>query len=130
MGTGLVWANSTVGCAQHLIKTEGVKGLFRGFTATASRDGPGMALYYIIYDVAKKTIPGWSDKLDEHTGKPKHTALQVKVPAYSLASVRAASDPTQPSPIGELGGKFTPRSPLVLSARVLRLVLYASFSVD
>jgi solute carrier family 25 carnitine/acylcarnitine transporter 20/29 len=77
VGTGLVWANSTVGCAQHLIKTEGVKGLFRGFTATASRDGPGMALYYIIYDVAKKTIPGWSDKLDEHTGKPKHTALQM-----------------------------------------------------
>jgi hypothetical protein len=85
VGTGKAWANSTLGCAKHLIQTEGVKGLFRGFTATATRDGPGMALYYIIYDVAKKTIPGWSknadgtDRMDDKTGKQKHTALQMMV---------------------------------------------------
>jgi hypothetical protein len=99
VGTGKVWATSTIGCAKHLIATEGVKGLFRGFTATASRDGPGMALYYIIYDVAKKVIPGWSDKLDEHTGKPKHTALQVR--GCSLCPC-VCMPPLPPSPAATL----------------------------
>jgi len=61
---------------KYIVQTYGLKSLFRGFGATALRDGPGMALYYIIYDLAKKNIGGWSDKLDGH-GKPLHTPLQM-----------------------------------------------------
>ena len=35
-----------------------------------------MALYYIIYDGAKKTFGGWSDTLDAK-GKPMHTPIQM-----------------------------------------------------
>lgn len=77
VGSTLPWAQSTIGTASHIVKTEGLQQLFRGFTATALRDGPGMALYYIIYDLEKKNIPGWSDKIEPKTGKPKHTAIQM-----------------------------------------------------
>mmetsp|Transcript_40548 Transcript_40548/g.49185 ORF Transcript_40548/g.49185 Transcript_40548/m.49185 type:complete len:344 (-) Transcript_40548:234-1265(-) len=65
-----VFHESTWGCAKHIVKTEGVGALFRGFTPTALRDGPGMALYYIIYDLCKKYLPGLNED-------GSHTALQM-----------------------------------------------------
>jgi solute carrier family 25 carnitine/acylcarnitine transporter 20/29 len=106
-GSTVPWASSTIGTAKHIVKTEGLQQLFRGFTATALRDGPGMALYYIIYDAAKKNLPGWSDRIDPATGKPKHTAIQMMVfggmsgvvswlPVYPIDVLksRIQSDPT------------------------------------
>jgi len=67
---------STWSCAKDIVATQGASSLFRGFSATALRDGPGMALYYIIYDLEKKHIPGWSSENDVK-GNPKHTAIQM-----------------------------------------------------
>jgi len=94
---------------KYIVQTYGVKSLFRGIQATAMRDGPGMALYYIIYDGAKKTFGGWSDTLDAK-GKPMHTPIQMLMfggasgvvswlPVYPIdvlkSRIQAAQDPNQ-----------------------------------
>jgi len=66
---------STIATYKYILQTHGITSLFRGFTATAIRDGPGMALYYIVYDSAKKTIPGWGEA--DAAGKREHTPIQM-----------------------------------------------------
>ena len=38
-------------CAQNIIKTEGISGLFKGFTATAMREVPAIGVYFTTYRI-------------------------------------------------------------------------------
>ena len=42
-------------CFQHLLKTEGPRGLTRGMGATVAREAPGNAIFFTVYEV--KSIP-------------------------------------------------------------------------
>lgn len=100
---------STLATYKYILKNHGIASLFRGFTATALRDGPGMALYYIVYDAAKKTIPGWSSELGPE-GKRLHTPFQMLIfggasgvaswlPVYPIdvlkSRIQASTNPNQ-----------------------------------
>lgn len=38
-------------CLQHLLKTEGTRGLARGLGATVAREAPGNAIFFTVYEV-------------------------------------------------------------------------------
>jgi solute carrier family 25 (mitochondrial carnitine/acylcarnitine transporter), member 20/29 len=61
-----------IDCGKYIVKENGVftqKGLFRGWSATAMRDVPGMSGYYVAYEAIKRAWKPW--------GKDgKHTDLQ------------------------------------------------------
>lgn len=43
----------------NIYRTDGVKGLFRGFTATALRDAPYAGLYLAFYEASKHRLGSW-----------------------------------------------------------------------
>ncbi|CAN0374266.1 unnamed protein product [Ectocarpus sp. 12 AP-2014] len=45
-----------VDCAMNIVKTQGVRGLFRGTPATAIRDTPSMGLYFASYEAVKERL--------------------------------------------------------------------------
>lgn len=40
-----------IDCARHIRRTEGLRGLYRGFSITVARDVPGFASYFVLYDL-------------------------------------------------------------------------------
>ncbi|KAH7380857.1 solute carrier family 25 member 38 [Cadophora sp. MPI-SDFR-AT-0126] len=48
--------NSIVGAGRDILKTEGLKGFFAGFGATAIRDAPYAGLYVVFYEQSKKRL--------------------------------------------------------------------------
>ena len=40
----------------ELVRTEGVRGLFQGFTATAARDAPYAGVYVVFYEEMKEVL--------------------------------------------------------------------------
>ena len=38
-------------CLQHLLRTEGPRGLTRGMQATIAREAPGNAIFFTVYEV-------------------------------------------------------------------------------
>lgn len=49
-------SKSTLGAIKSILASGGVSSLFRGSTATLARDGPGSAIYFAVYEVAKKEL--------------------------------------------------------------------------
>ncbi|CEP20396.1 CRC1 [Cyberlindnera jadinii] len=49
-------SKSTLGAIKSILASGGVSSLFRGSVATLARDGPGSALYFAVYEVAKKEL--------------------------------------------------------------------------
>ncbi|GHJ89564.1 hypothetical protein NliqN6_5966 [Naganishia liquefaciens] len=47
----------------ELVKTEGVRGLFQGFTATAARDAPYAGVYVVFYEEMKEVLGHLSSRL-------------------------------------------------------------------
>ncbi|KAF2731172.1 solute carrier family 25 member 38 [Polyplosphaeria fusca] len=54
-------------CA-HIFSTEGVRGFFAGFGATAVRDAPYAGLYVVFYEQSKRRLSGVARKLDDGEG--------------------------------------------------------------
>lgn len=52
-----------------LIRTEGVRGLFQGFTATAARDAPYAGIYVVLYEEMKEVLGESFGVLDGVGGK-------------------------------------------------------------
>lgn len=46
-----------IDCMLHINRTEGLRGLFRGFGITAYRDVPGFAIYFVVYEATMRTSP-------------------------------------------------------------------------
>lgn len=43
---------------QHLLRTEGLRGLTRGMPATIAREAPGNAIFFTVYETLRRTFPG------------------------------------------------------------------------
>jgi solute carrier family 25 protein 38 len=54
---------SILGAGRDIIRTEGVKGFFSGFGATAIRDAPYAGLYVLFYEQLKKRLSLLSQKV-------------------------------------------------------------------
>jgi solute carrier family 25 protein 38 len=55
--------NSIVGAGKDILKTEGLRGFFSGFGATAIRDAPYAGLYVLFYEQLKKRLSLLSQKV-------------------------------------------------------------------
>lgn len=49
---------SLLGAGRDIVRTEGVKGLFTGFGATAVRDAPYAGIYVLFYEQFKRNLSG------------------------------------------------------------------------
>jgi solute carrier family 25 protein 38 len=54
---------SIAGAAKDIVRTEGLKGFFSGFGATAVRDAPYAGLYVLFYEQLKKRLSTLSNKI-------------------------------------------------------------------
>lgn len=52
---------SLLGAARDIVRTEGVRGLFAGFGATAVRDAPYAGLYVVFYEQLKRHLAAVAD---------------------------------------------------------------------
>jgi hypothetical protein len=50
--------SSGITCLQHLLRTEGLRGLTRGTGATMARETPGNALFFTVYELLRRVVPG------------------------------------------------------------------------
>eukprot|EP01122_Echinamoeba_exundans_P016301 TRINITY_DN8224_c0_g1_i1.p1 TRINITY_DN8224_c0_g1~~TRINITY_DN8224_c0_g1_i1.p1 ORF type:complete len:309 (+),score=74.77 TRINITY_DN8224_c0_g1_i1:37-963(+) len=53
---GVPTFNGPMEMAKHIVKTEGVPGLFRGTVATLWRDVPGSGIYFAVYEAVRRTF--------------------------------------------------------------------------
>eukprot|EP00879_Flechtneria_rotunda_P006816 GHRR01007160.1.p1 GENE.GHRR01007160.1~~GHRR01007160.1.p1 ORF type:complete len:411 (+),score=147.40 GHRR01007160.1:87-1319(+) len=50
--------NGPLRCLTHLLQTEGLRGLSRGFVPTLCREVPGNALFFTVYEGLRRSWPG------------------------------------------------------------------------
>lgn len=83
--------DSVRGALQSIHETEGIKGFFRGFTATCMRDAPYAGLYVLFYEQCKVLIPKALPQ-DSIDGRLSITsaALINSASAFSAASIATA----------------------------------------
>ncbi|KAJ5732691.1 Mitochondrial substrate/solute carrier [Penicillium malachiteum] len=74
---------SLVGAGRDIVRTEGVRGLFAGFGATAARDAPYAGLYVLIYEQLKRRFASM-------TTSPNDTIPQSGVSSSSIHFVSGA----------------------------------------
>ena len=67
---------SFISSARQIVKTGGVSSLFKGSLATLARDGPGSALYFASYEIAKSSLNAWN---------PSTTPDQVSIANVCMA---------------------------------------------
>jgi len=60
---------SIAGAAKDIIRTEGLKGFFSGFGATAVRDAPYAGLYVLFYEQLKKRLSSISNEIPVARGQ-------------------------------------------------------------
>ena len=52
-----------VDCSKQILKTHGIKGLFRGWWATVFREAPAFGIYFFSYDYIKTLLRGGDGKV-------------------------------------------------------------------
>ncbi|TKX22368.1 putative mitochondrial carrier protein 10 [Elsinoe australis] len=62
--------NSILGAARDILATNGLKGFFAGFGATAVRDAPYAGLYVLFYEQAKARFSSYSARNQSSTSGP------------------------------------------------------------
>lgn len=77
--------------ARDIVRTEGVRGLFSGFGATAVRDGPYAGLYVVFYEQSKRSLAALAG-LTSSTSPTNRTTNDVgSTPMSSSASINFLS---------------------------------------
>lgn len=76
---------SILGAGKDIVKTEGFRGFFSGFGATAIRDAPYAGLYVLFYEQLKKRFSLLSQKV------PLHNELPVGMKGSTSASINFGS---------------------------------------
>ena len=84
--------NSVWGAGRAILKTEGIKGLFSGFGATAVRDAPYAGLYVLFYEQSKRRlsrlreVAPLKDQLHSSTGMKSSTSVSINFVSGVLAA--------------------------------------------
>jgi solute carrier family 25 protein 38 len=76
---------SIVGAGKDILRTEGLKGFFSGFGATAIRDAPYAGLYVLFYEQLKKRLSLLSQKV------PVAGELSIRMKGSTSASINFGS---------------------------------------
>ncbi|ODV70862.1 solute carrier family 25 member 38 [Cyberlindnera jadinii NRRL Y-1542] len=80
--------DSLLGAVRSIHQTEGVKGFFRGFTATCMRDAPYAGLYVLFYEQCKMVLPKMLPNVDTGTTlSVSKSAMINSLSAFSAASI-------------------------------------------
>ena len=84
--------NSIWGAGKAILKTEGIKGLFSGFGATAIRDAPYAGLYVLFYEQSKRhlsqlrEVSPLKDPLDSSSGMKSSISVSINFLSGVLAA--------------------------------------------
>lgn len=78
------------GAASSIFKSEGIKGFFTGFGATAIRDAPYAGLYVVFYEAGKT----WLNKTFPNTSSTEKSTVLGGTTINALSGVLAASTAT------------------------------------
>jgi hypothetical protein len=82
--------NSLLGASRDIFRTEGLRGFFAGFGATAVRDAPYAGLYVLFYEQSKRRLSALALKIDETTGSSAKLSTSTSVGINFLSGVAAA----------------------------------------
>lgn len=107
--------NGSIDAAKHILRTGGLKSLFKGSIVTLARDGPGSALYFAAYEYIKRRGMDEKGNIDLKTivfaGGMAGVAMWVPVfPIDSIKTNLQSSD--TPQSIAEVTRKIYARAGL------------------
>jgi solute carrier family 25 protein 38 len=77
--------NSLFTASKDIFRTEGFKGFFAGFGATAVRDAPYAGLYVLFYEQSKRKLSSLATKIEETSG------ASTKLSSSTSAGINFAS---------------------------------------
>lgn len=77
--------NSLFTASRDIFRTEGFKGFFAGFGATAVRDAPYAGLYVLFYEQSKRRLSALATRIEESTG------ASTKLSSSTSAGINFAS---------------------------------------
>ena len=82
---------SIIGAGTAILRTEGLRGFFSGFGATAIRDAPYAGLYVVFYEQCKKRLSKLQEVIPIDTlGTPQAMTSGTSVPINFFSGVLAA----------------------------------------
>ena len=82
---------SILGAGTAILKTEGIKGFFSGFGATAIRDAPYAGLYVVFYEQCKKRLSRLQEVASiDSLGLSQTMTIGTSVPINFISGVLAA----------------------------------------
>jgi hypothetical protein len=82
--------NSLFTASKDIFRTEGLKGFFAGFGATAVRDAPYAGLYILFYEQSKRRLSTLAMKIDETTGTSTKLSTSTSAGINFVSGVAAA----------------------------------------
>lgn len=82
--------NSMFKASQDIFRTEGAKGFFAGFGATAVRDAPYAGLYVLFYEQSKRRLSKLATKIEESSGASTKLSTSTSAGINFLSGVTAA----------------------------------------
>lgn len=81
---------SLFGATKDIFKTEGIRGFFSGFGATAVRDAPYAGLYVLFYEQSKKRLSRLATKVEEKAGGSAALSSSTSAGINFVSGVAAA----------------------------------------
>ena len=82
--------NSLLAASRDILRTEGPKGFFSGFGATAVRDAPYAGLYVLFYEQSKRRLSNVATKIEEKSGATIKLSSSTSAGINFLSGVTAA----------------------------------------
>ncbi|KAJ5107899.1 Mitochondrial glycine transporter [Penicillium angulare] len=83
---------SLIGAGRDIVRTEGFRGLFAGFGATAARDAPYAGLYVLIYEQLKRRLTSMTNGNNEASGVSS-SSINFVSGAFSAGLATAITNP-------------------------------------
>ena len=82
--------NSLFTASRDIFRTEGLKGFFAGFGATAVRDAPYAGLYVLFYEQSKRKLSSLATKIEEKSGASTKLSSSTSAGINFISGVAAA----------------------------------------
>jgi len=82
---------SLAGAAKDIVRTEGPRGFFAGFGATAVRDAPYAGLYVLIYEQAKSQLGTMSSAIPDPTARSMSSSATINFVSGVVAATAATT---------------------------------------